>query len=142
MSTLTQRTNTGYKFGDSFADLLRRFPLWTIKDEEDYDRAMEVFDSLFLRRDLDEDQERYMETLTQLIQAYEEAHYGFDLDSVTPIASLKHLLEANDMTQADLARIIGHQPTASQILSGKRKISVENAKKLGERFKVDFSLFL
>jgi antitoxin component HigA of HigAB toxin-antitoxin module len=46
------------------------------------------------------------------------------------------------MTTADLGHIIGSQPYASTILAGKRQISKDNAKKLGERFKVGAGLFI
>ena len=42
----------------------------------------------------------------------------------------------------DYSHTIGSQSYASMILSGKREISKDNAKKLAERFKVDAGLFI
>ena len=94
------------------------------------------------RDDLDEDQERYLDTIISLISAYESREYDLDKDGITPLAALKTLLQANGMGAAGLGRIIGSQSYASMILSGKRQISKDNAKKLARRFKVDAGLFI
>jgi len=68
--------------------------------------------------------------------------YDLDRDGITPLEALKTLLDANGMGASDLGRVIGSQSYASMILSGKREISKDNAKKLAERFKVDAGLFI
>ncbi len=67
---------------DDYLKLIYQFPLRPIRDEAELARAMEVFDSLFLRGDdgtgtdnLNEAEAGYFETLTLLIQAYEERAY-------------------------------------------------------------------
>ena len=117
-------------------------PLMAIRSEAEYDRATAVAQDLMGRDDLDEDQGRYLDTIITLISAYEAKEYDFDRDSLSPLEALQTLLEANQMTPADLGRVIGSQPYASMILAGKRQISKDNAKKLAERFKVDAGLFI
>jgi HTH-type transcriptional regulator / antitoxin HigA len=55
---------------------------------------------------------------------------------------LKHLMEANDMTTADLGRLLGNSGLASMILHGKRAISKANAKVLGKRFGLNPGAFI
>jgi HTH-type transcriptional regulator/antitoxin HigA len=141
-ATLTSRTKRGYQLGKSYLDLLKRFPLLSIRSEEEYDRATAVAQALMGRDDLNDDQARYLDTIITLISAYEANVYDLDRDGITPLEALKTLLDANGMAAADLGRVIGSQPYASMILSGKREISKENAKKLAARFKVDAGLFI
>lgn len=123
-------------------NLIERFPLVAIRTAAEYDRAIAVVEFLFGRDDLDEDQERYNDALVELVTAYEDREYPFDDVPISPLDALKHLMEANDMGVGDLGKVIGSQPVASLILSGKRPISKANAKKLGQRFCVDAGLFL
>jgi HTH-type transcriptional regulator/antitoxin HigA len=139
---LTSHTKRGYRLGKSYLGLLKRFPLLAIRSEPEYDQATAVAQDLMGRDDLDEDQGRYLDTIITLISAYEAKEYDFDRDNLSPLEALQTLLEANQMTPADLGRVIGSQPYASMILAGKRQISKDNAKKLAERFKVDAGLFI
>jgi HTH-type transcriptional regulator/antitoxin HigA len=51
-------------------------------------------------------------------------------------------MEANDMTTADLGRLLGNSGLASMILHGKRAISKTNAKILGKRFGLNPGAFI
>jgi HTH-type transcriptional regulator/antitoxin HigA len=141
-AALTSQTKQGYRLGKSYLDLLKRFPLLSIRSEEEYDRATAVAQTLMGRDDLNSDQARYLDTLITLISAYEAKEYDLDRDEITPLQALNTLLDANGMAVADLGRVIGSQSYASMILSGKRAISKDSAKKLAERFKVDAGLFV
>lgn len=138
---LTSPTKRGYRLGKSYLDLLKRFPLLKIRSEKEYDRATAVAQDLMGREGLNEDQSRYLDTIITLISAY-EAKDDLDQDALAPLVALKTLMDANEMTAADLGRVIGSQPYASMILAGKRQISKDNAKKLAGRFKVDAGLFI
>ena len=139
-----RKAKGGYKPGRSYFDLIDLFPLVAIRSEAEYDRATAVAQSLFGREDLDEDQDRYLDALCDLVSAYEARAYDFDHrpTELAPLAILKHLMDANGMGPADLGRLIGSAPYASMILRGRRKISPANAKKLAARFRVDAGLFL
>jgi antitoxin component HigA of HigAB toxin-antitoxin module len=55
---------------------------------------------------------------------------------------LTHLMSENDMTSADLGRVLGSASAASMILHGRRAISKAQVKKLSARFRLDARFFL
>lgn len=60
----------------------------------------------------------------------------------TPLDMLKHLMDANDLSVADLGSIIEDEFSAKAILNGEMPIAESHAERLGNRFKVNKNLFL
>jgi HTH-type transcriptional regulator/antitoxin HigA len=88
-------------------------------------------------------QERYLETLVQLVQAYEARHHAIETADISGIGVLKYLLAENDMSASDLARLLGvHVSMGSKILKGERSLTVEHLRKLAGRFKVSPEVFM
>ncbi|MDX2346643.1 MAG: helix-turn-helix transcriptional regulator [Legionella sp.] len=60
-----------------------------------------------------------------------------------PAASLKKLRHEYGLTQVEFSNILGiNQPNLSAIESGRRGIGKALAKRVGERFKIDYRLLL
>src|SRR5260221_543538 len=57
------------------------------------------------------------------------------------LRALKHLMQANDLTQKDLPEI-GSQGVVSEILTGKRELNVRHIRALAARFKVSPAAFV
>ncbi|MBV8378840.1 MAG: helix-turn-helix domain-containing protein [Verrucomicrobia bacterium] len=56
---------------------------------------------------------------------------------------MHHLVEENGITTRELGKILGvDHSVAARILKGERNITVEHAKSLGARFKMDPQVFL
>ena len=92
---------------------------------------------------LTQGQELYLETLVQLVQAYEAQHHAIDTTDLSGVEILRHLLAENDMSASDLARLLGvHVSMGSKILKGERSLTVEHLRKLADRFKVRAELFM
>ena len=88
-------------------------------------------------------QQLYLETLVQLVQAYEATHHAIDTADLSGIAALRQLLADNDMNASDLARLLGVHPSmGSKILKGQRSLTVDHLRRLCERFKVRPELFM
>ena len=51
-------------------------------------------------------------------------------------------MEHNGLIAADLADVFGSRARVSEVLSGKRSISKEQAKRLGVRFRVSAAAFI
>ncbi len=84
-----------------------------------------------------------METLVQLVQAYEASNHAIDTADISGLESLKHLMVENEMNASDLARLLGvHASMGSKILKGDRSLTVDHLKKLSKRFKVSPELFI
>jgi len=84
----------------------------------------------------------YLEALTVLVQRYEQGRRNSALPKLTPIDRLKFLMREVGMNVSDLGRVIGNQPTASLILSGKRSLSKTQILKLARHFAVTPALLI
>jgi HTH-type transcriptional regulator / antitoxin HigA len=129
--------------GDYLA-LVRRFPLRPIRDEGDYDAALEVLDGLVTKDEgeLTAGERDYLDTLTLLVERYEDDHHRIDPGRSSPVETLKYLMDQSGMGVADLGRLIGSQPAASMIVHGRRDLSKAHIRKLADHFKVEPGLFL
>lgn len=94
-----------------------------------------IVDQLMARPKLTKGQALYLETLVQLVEAYEAEHHSIDTSDLRGIDILQHLLEENDMNASDLARLLGvHASMGSKILNGDRALTVEHLRKLSRSF--------
>ena len=76
---------------NTFNELNALYQLRPIRDEVDYDNAVEMADRLAVLDHRTQDQEDYLETLTELIGKNDDEHYARALDHITPLESLKYL---------------------------------------------------
>jgi HTH-type transcriptional regulator / antitoxin HigA len=129
------------KMPKTFSGLCQMLPPRPIRDERDYDNAIEMLDSLVGYK-LNTDQLDYVEVMTTLVGAYEDEHHAIDTSDISGLDALKYLLEHNDMTASDLGTLLGNRSLGSKILRGERQLSKTHLRILAERFKVDAGLFL
>ena len=131
------------KLPGRFEELIRLMPPRAIADDVQLENATEMVDQLMAIPKLTKGQALYLETLTQLVQVYEAEHHAIDTGGITGLDSLKYLLEENNMTGSDLAKLLGIHPSmGSKILKGERKLTADHLRTLAERFHVEPSLFL
>ncbi|MBL9149865.1 MAG: transcriptional regulator [Phycisphaerae bacterium] len=129
------------KLPGRFEDLVQLMPPQAIVDDVQCDNTTEMIDRLMASGTLTHGQESYMETLVQLVQAYEAAHH--EIKARKGIATLKHLLDENGMNASDLARLLGvHASMGSKILKRERALTVDHLKLLSARFKVRAETFM
>jgi HTH-type transcriptional regulator / antitoxin HigA len=112
-----------------------------IHDQVDYDNTIEIIDAL-AGHDLTDEQELYLDTLSTLVEAYEEEHHAINTRGLSPLEALKFLLEENDLSVTDLGNLLGERTLGSKILRGERKIGLTYARILAKRFAVDMGVFL
>ena len=124
----------------TYEELVRLYPPRKIHDQIELENATEVADWLSLRAKNDA-QLDYLELLGDLLDEYEAPTR---VERVAdPIEMLRYLIEENQITTRQLGVILGvDHSVAARILTGERSITVEHAKKLGARFKVNPQLFL
>lgn len=131
------------KLPPDYLALVKRLPLRPIRTDRDHDAAMKVVADLAVRdeRSLSRGERDYLETLSVLLEDFDrrEAAPPSGLDGVD---LLRHLMEANDLSVSDLARIIGNQSTASLILNRRREMSKSVIQMLADYFGVNPGLFL
>jgi HTH-type transcriptional regulator/antitoxin HigA len=78
--------------------------------------------------------------LLKLIDDYQEQHTI--IPELAPHELLQALLEESGQRQADLLPIFGSRSRVSDAVNGKRTISKEQAKRLGEYFRVSPAAFI
>jgi len=104
-----------------------------IKTKKDYQQALErlevIFDAKKETKDGDE-----LEILGILIDQYENEHFPIGLPD--PIEAIKFRMEQLGYTQTDLAKVIGLKSRASEILSKKRKLSLDMIRQLHEKLNI------
>ena len=126
-----------------FADIVHLLPPQAIQDDIHYDNMVEIIDQLMRMGKLTKGQAIYLETLVQLVHAYETKHHAIDTSGISGLDSLNHLLEENGMNASDLARLLDVHPSmGSKILRGERSLTVDHLRKLCEQFKVNPRLFM
>ena len=116
-------------------------PLLSIRNEPEYDLAVERLNHLLDEVGTDEQHPLYtlLDTLGTLIHAYEEEHHLIPECSGADV--LRFLMEEHGLTQSDLPEI-GSQGVVSEILRGKRELNVRQIRALAMRFHVSPAVFI
>lgn len=104
-----------------------------IKNETDYNKALQrlevIFDATPGTSEGDE-----LEILGILISQYENEQFRIDLPD--PVEAIKFRMEQLGYNQSDLAEIIGQKSRASEILSRKRKLSLEMIRRIHDKLHI------
>jgi HTH-type transcriptional regulator/antitoxin HigA len=131
MSTATSRPQ--------YADLLARALPSVIHSEKENERYLAMLEELDEKGKLSAAEQRLAELLTLLIENFEEKAYT--LKAAKPIDILIELMGANDLKQKDLVDVFGTS-IVSEVLNGKRGLTIEHIKKLSRRFHLSPAVFL
>jgi HTH-type transcriptional regulator/antitoxin HigA len=124
----------------TYGQLLGRALPHVIHTEEECER---LTNELMRRDELTEgspEAKELAELLTVLIDEYETRRYP--IPKASPQQTLRHLMEARDLTQKDLWKVFGSREVTSDVFHGKRAISRTQAKRLADFFHVGVELFI
>jgi HTH-type transcriptional regulator / antitoxin HigA len=75
-----------------------------------------------------------------LIAAYEESRWPRQPPSIAEL--VRHLMEQHGLTRADMVPILGTPSRVSEVLAGKKKLSMAMVQRLRARFNVPADLLL
>ncbi|MFK5985276.1 MAG: ImmA/IrrE family metallo-endopeptidase [Pseudomonadota bacterium] len=81
-----------------------------------------------------------LELLALVIEKYEAN--AFPIEDPSPIEAIKFRMEQEGLTQRDLIPYIGSLPKVSEVLSGKRKLSLNMIKKLSSRLGISADVLI
>jgi len=126
---------------DAYMALIRRFPLKPIKDDAAHAKAVEVIADL-MGRELDDGASAYLDTLILLANKYEDESHTPGGTHLSPREAFRAIMAANNLSQAQMGKVIGSESAVSMFLSGERDLSKSHIKALAARFRIDASLFL
>ncbi|PVW15899.1 helix-turn-helix domain-containing protein [Marixanthomonas spongiae] len=110
-----------------------------IKTEKDYRNALDrlevIFDAPVDTKEGDE-----AEILSLLIENYENEHYP--IEALDPIEAIKIRMEELNMRQKDLVGIIGGKSRVSEILSRKKRLTVDMIRELERTLQISASVLV
>src|ERR1700730_4299377 len=81
-----------------------------------------------------------IELLTLLVERYEQEHYS--IPAADPASVVRFLIEQQKLTQRDLIPQFGSESAVSMFLSGQRKLTIEQVRRLSTRFKLPTDVFI
>lgn len=103
-------------------------PIKSNKQHQDYlSRAYELM-QLDLKPNSAESDE--LEVISILIEAYEKDNYP--VEAPNPIDAILFRLDQMDMSRSELSSLLGSRSRTSEILKGKRKLSIGMIRKLNQ----------
>ena len=112
---------------------LLKMQIKPIKNEIDHEKALKRIEKLWgSKRNTPEGDE--FEILCALVEKYEDEHYP--IDPPDPIEAIKFAMEHRQLKRKDLAKFIGHKSRVSEILSGKRKLTLSMIRSLHRNLKI------
>ncbi len=110
-----------------------------IKNEKDYDMALSRIEQLMHAQsgttEMDE-----LELLTALVEMYEEQH--FPISHPDPIDAIKFRMEQLGLVQKDMIPYIGTKSKVSEVLNGKRPLTLAMMRSLNKSFGISAEVLL
>ena len=104
-----------------------------IRTKKDYEEALARLEVIFdSKKGTDKGDE--LEILGMLIENYENEK--FPIGFPDPVEAIKFRMEQMGYSQNDLAKVVGLKSRASEILSKKRKLSLEMIRQLHEKLNI------
>jgi len=110
-----------------------------VKTEQDYNMSIKRIEELWgAKRDTPEGDE--LDLLCTLVESYEMKHYP--IAPPDPIDAIKFRMEQMGMTKADMVKYLGSQSRVSEILNGKRRLTLKMVKSLYKGLKIPAEILL
>ena len=110
-----------------------------IKNEEDYEKALsrieELMDAQSDTPEMDE-----LELMTALVEMYEDRHYS--ISPPDPLAAIKFRMDQLGLTQKDMVPYIGPKSKVSEVLNGKRPLSLTMMRSLNKNLGISAEVLL
>lgn len=110
-----------------------------IRTEEDYQAALSRISDIF-QAEPGSPEDDELDVLTNLVVAYEDIHYPIGLP--TAIGAIEFVMDQRDMTRRDLIPFIGSASKVSEVLSGKRDITMAMARALHKHLGIPADVLL
>jgi HTH-type transcriptional regulator / antitoxin HigA len=139
------KPRTKLRFQDlpkDYAALCRVLLPRPIHDAVAHANVVEVTDAMVLwHEDFTADQADYFDLLCSRLEEYDTKNVKWP--KISGADMLKHLMEAQGMSAADLSRLVGgSRNLGAMILRGERKLTLNHVRILSRRFRVSSDLFL
>ena len=116
-------------------------PLFSIRDENEYDQAIERLNTLVDEVGTNEQHPLYelLDTIGAVIHAYEEKYHP--MPECSGVEMLQFLMEEHQFEPSDLPEL-GTPDIVSGILNGKQELTIKHLRALAARFHVSPAVFV
>lgn len=125
---------------NKYAELLAQTLPAAITNEQELEQFTEIVDRLAVKQTLSPEETRLLQLLSTLIEVYEDEHYP--IPDAPPHVMIQGFMQDRGLRNKDLEPILGSSGVTSEVVSGKRKPSKTQIKKLAELFGVSPELFV
>lgn len=120
---------------------MEKLDIRPIKDAADHGWAMEQIDGLMQADDLTDEQVRLLEVLAILVEKYESDQFPMKLP--TPVDAIEFRVDQLGINRSQLADMIGFPKSrVSEVLNGRRSLSLEMMRALHEKLKIPADVLL
>ena len=110
-----------------------------IKTEKAYNQALKRLEKIF-HAPANTMKGDEAEVLSILIEKYEDDNYP--IEATDPIEAIKFRMEQMEMSNQDLAQILGYKSRVSEIFNKKRKLNLTMIRNLHKKLKIPYESLL
>jgi HTH-type transcriptional regulator / antitoxin HigA len=110
-----------------------------IRTEEDYEAALQRIDSL-MDAEAETPEADELEVLATLVELYEEKH--FPIGWPDPIEAIRFRMDQAGLSARDLIPLLGSRAKVSEVLSGKRSLTLQMIRALHEHWGISAEVLL
>ena len=125
---------------DKYLQLLQQFPPRTINSDEELDKTIAVIDDLLDRSSLSSEESDYLNVLGMLVFDYEQKTEP--IPDIYGVELLKVLIAERGLLQKDLVPIFKTESIVSDIMNGKRQLTLRHIQELARFFNLSPAVFL
>jgi HTH-type transcriptional regulator/antitoxin HigA len=104
-----------------------------IKNKKQYEKALQRFEEIFFAKSNTKEGSE-AQLLALVIKDYEEKHYK--IESPDPVEAIKYRMEEMNMSKKELGEILGYTSRVSEILSRKRKLTLDMVRSLHQKLNI------
>ena len=115
-------------------------PIKAIRTESDFEAALARIEAIF-DADFGTPEGEELDVLVDLVELYQSKHYP-PIGPPTPIGAIEFRMDQAGLTQRDLIPFIGSRAKVSEVLSGKRPITMSMARALHQHLGIPADVLL
>lgn len=128
------------KATEQYLQLLQEFPPRPITTEEEFALTQDRIDYLLDKAELSQAEADYLDVLGTLVFEYESRQKDL-IPDIYSVELLRVLIEEYELKQKDLVPIFKTESIVSDILKGKRQLTVRHIQELAAFFKLSPAVF-
>jgi HTH-type transcriptional regulator/antitoxin HigA len=114
--------------------------IYPIKDEAAHTRALRRIEALMDAENLTAEQGHELDALVTLVEAYEEKNFA--IKEASPIAVIEFMMDQRGLSRKDLEPMIGSRARVSEVLSGKRPLTLAMIRALSAGLRLPADLLI